>query len=387
MSSNIIIKNFRNKTKNQDHKKLLSYLNKINSLEWPKFLQSYKKNYKYTFDKKLINKYNKIKNVNIIGMGGSSLGAKAIYSFLKNRIKKNFYFFENIILKKNIFSRGLNIIISKSGNTLETIVNSNLLIKNNNKNIFITERNNNYLRKLAKKLKSDVIEHKNFIGGRFSVLSEVGMLPSQLMGLNETKFKKYNSLIADKKFLNNLIHNTLCTYEFIKKKKFNSIILNYDPNSEDFFKWYQQLVSESLGKNSKGILPVISTMPKDNHSILQLYLSGFKSNFYTFFIAEETNSKIINPKYLLNEFNFLKRKKTFDIINSQRIATENIFRAKKIPFRSFYVKKRNEETMGELFCFFTLEVILLSNLLKLNPLDQPEVELVKQETFKILKNN
>ena len=219
MSSNIIIKNFRNKTKNQDHKKLLSYLNKINSLEWPKFLQSYKKNYKYTFDKKLINKYNKIKNVNIIGMGGSSLGAKAIYSFLKNRIKKNFYFFENIILKKNIFSRGLNIIISKSGNTLETIVNSNLLLTNNNKNIFITERNNNYLRKLAKKLKSDVIEHKNFIGGRFSVLSEVGMLPSQLMGLNETKFKKYNSLIADKKFLNNLIHNTLCTYEFIKKKK------------------------------------------------------------------------------------------------------------------------------------------------------------------------
>ena len=219
MSSNIIIKNFRNKTKNQDHKKLLSYLNKINSLEWPKFLQSYKKNYKYTFDKKLINKYKKIKNVNIIGMGGSSLGAKAIYSFLKNRIKKNFYFFENIILKKNIFSRGLNIIISKSGNTLETIVNSNLLLTNNNKNIFITERNNNYLRKLAKKLKSDVIEHKNFIGGRFSVLSEVGMLPSQLMGLNETKFKKYNSLIADKKFLNNLIHNTLCTYEFIKKKK------------------------------------------------------------------------------------------------------------------------------------------------------------------------
>ena len=219
MSSNIIIKNFRNKTKNQDHKKLLSYLNKINSLEWPKFLQSYKKNYKYTFDKKLINKYKKIKNVNIIGMGGSSLGAKAIYSFLKNRIKKNFYFFENIVLKKNIFSRGLNIIISKSGNTLETIVNSNLLLTNNNKNIFITERNNNYLRKLAKKLKSDVIEHKNFIGGRFSVLSEVGMLPSQLMGLNEKKFKKYNSLIADKKFLNNLIHNTLCTYEFIKKKK------------------------------------------------------------------------------------------------------------------------------------------------------------------------
>ena len=73
-------------------------------------------------------------------------------------------------------------------------------------------------------------------------------------------------------------------------------------------------------------------------------------------------------------------------MNSQRIATENIFKTKKIPFRSFYIKKRNEETLGELFCFFTLEVILLSHLFKVNPLDQPDVELVKKETFKILKN-
>ena len=82
------------------------------------------------------------------------------------------------------------------------------------------------------------------------------------------------------KFLNNLTENVLNTYQFVKYKKFNSVILNYDPHSVDFFNWYQQLVSESLGKNSKGILPIISNMPKDNHSILQLYLSGFKSNFF-----------------------------------------------------------------------------------------------------------
>ena len=75
----------------------------------------------------------------------------------------------------------------------------------------------------------------------------------------------------------------------------------------------------------------------------------------------------------------------FNILNAQRIATEKIFKSKKIPFRSFYLKKRSEETLGELFCFFTLEVILLSHLLKVNPLDQPEVELVKKETFNILK--
>ena len=210
------------------------------------------------------------------------------------------------------------------------------------------------------------------------------MLPSELMGLNESKFKQYNNLIIKKNFLDNLVQNTLSIYKLTKTKKLNSVILNYDVLSEDLFKWYQQLVSESLGKNSKGILPIVSTMPKDNHSILQLYLDGFKSNFYTFYIVKEKNTRKLNSKYLLKDYSFLSKKKTFDILNAQRVATQNIFKNKKIPFRSFYIDKRNEETIGELFCFFTLEVILLSKLLKINPLNQPQVELVKNETFKIL---
>ena len=162
--------------------------------------------------------------------------------------------------------------------------------------------------------------------------------------------------------------------------------MNYDEHSEDLFKWYQQLISESLGKNSKGLFPIISTMPKDNHSILQLYLSGFKSNFYTFFIVEEKNSPKLKSNLLLKDFNYLSGKSAFDILNTQRLATESVFRNKNIPFRSFYIKKRSEETLGELFCFFTLEVILLSHLLKVDPLTQPEVEQVKKETFKILKS-
>ena len=386
MSSKIKITNFNLKINQTKKINLTKYLKKITSSEWPEFLKSFKKNYKYSYDNKLLKKYKYFKNINIIGRGGSSLGSKAIYKFLHHKIKKKLTFSESLNLNKENINKGLNIIISKSGNTLETIVNSNLALSKNKKNIFITENKNNYLKVLADKLKVDVVEHKNFIGGRFSVLSEVGMLPSQLMGLSENKFKQYNRLIVQKKFLNDLINNTLCTYELIKKKKLNSIILNYDTHSEDFFKWYQQLVSESLGKNSKGILPIISSMPKDNHSILQLYLSGFKSNFYTFYIVEEKNSRKLNSKYLFDKFNILNKKNTFDILNSQRIATENIFRSKKIPFRSFYIKNRSEETLGELFCFFTLEVILLSHLLKINPLDQPQVELVKKETFNILNN-
>ncbi len=386
MRSSIIFKNFKAKINLKEKKKLLQYLRNINYTREPRFFESFKKNYKYSYDKNFIKKYKKFKNINIIGMGGSSLGAKAIYNFFKNRIKKHLTFSENLDLKKINKIKRLNIVVSKSGNTLETIVNFNINYNKKDKNIFITENKMNYLRKLAYKLKSDVIDHKNFIGGRFSVLSEVGMLPAQLMGLNEKKFKQFNNLIIKKNFLNGLIKNVLSTYHYIKKKKYNSVILNYDPCSEDLFKWYQQLVSESLGKNSKGIIPIISSMPKDNHSLLQLYLSGFKPNFYTFYIVNEKTITNLNSNLLFDKFNFLKGKKTYDILNSQRISTENIFKKKNIPFRSFYINKRNEETLGELFCFFTLEVILLSKLLKINPLDQPEVESIKKETFKILRD-
>ena len=75
--------------------------------------------------------------------------------------------------------------------------------------------------------------------------------------------------------------------QFVKySNKNNSVVLNYDEKSENLFKWYQQLVGESLGKKSKGIIPIISSMPKDNHSLLQLYLDGPKKNFFTFFVTE-----------------------------------------------------------------------------------------------------
>ena len=386
MKVNLNLKNFEYKINLKEKKKLNKFIEKIKKNTFPEFFKSFNKNYKYSYNNKFLNKYLKFKEINIIGMGGSSLGTKAIYNFLKIKLKKKFNFFENFNLQKKNNTKALNLIISKSGNTLETITNFNTIFYRKSKNIFITEKSNNYLRKLAFKLKADVIDHKNFIGGRFSVLSEVGMLPAQLMGLNDNKFKKFNDLITNKKFLNGLIKNVLTIYKLTKLKKNNSVILNYDPYSEDFFKWYQQLVSESLGKNSKGIFPIISSMPKDNHSILQLYLSGFNSNFYTFFIVKQNKSYKLDSSLLFDNFSFLKNKNTFQVLNSQRIATETIFSKKKIPFRSFYIKKRGEDTLGELFCFFTLEVILLSHLLKVNPLDQPEVELIKNETFNILRN-
>ena len=321
-------------------------------------------------------------------MGGSILGAEAIYDFLKHKAKKKFYFYNNLqfqnIPKTN--KKNINLVISKSGNTLETISNFNLLLQEQkkNKNVILCEKKNNFLSLLARKLKAEIFEHKNYIGGRYSVLSETGMLPAELMGLNEKKFKRLNYLIKNKYFINTLIENVISIISYIKQGKTNSVILNYDEKSDNLFKWYQQLTAESLGKNGKGIFPIVSSMPKDNHSLLQLYLDGPKNNFYTFFSVREKNSQKLNNSNLFEKYSILKNKNIYKVLDSQKKATENVFRRKKIPFRSFEIINRSEETLGELFCFFILETILLGYLLKVNPFNQPEVELIKNETRKIL---
>ena len=374
--------NFKIKINNLHIKKELKNLLQQNS----EIIKSLGLNYSYSYNKTKLKKFKRKKFFRIIGIGGSILGTKAIYYFLKKKINKKFLFIDNLIpnLRHDTKKSYTNIIVSKSGNTIETIINSNILIKKKDENIFITENKNNYLNVLAQKLKSEVIHHNNFIGGRYSVLSEVGMLPAELMGLKINKFKQLNSLIKNKYFLNKLTSNVCSILHFIKKKKFNSIIINYDEKSENFFKWYQQLVAESLGKKNKGLLPIISNMPKDNHSVMQLYLDGFKNNFFTFFYVKDNESEKINNFKLLSQYSYLKNKNLNNIIYAQKKATEKIFYKKKIPFRSFEIKKRDENVLGELFSFFILETILLGRVMKLNPFDQPEVELIKKETKKIL---
>ena len=382
LTKNINFKNFKSKKKNNKIEKDLEIILKENN----EILKSLGTGYKNSYNKKTISKFKKYSNIKVIGMGGSILGTESIYDFLKHKIEKNFYFNNNLQSKVRPYEKKnyANLIISKSGNTLETISNVNIIIKNNDKNIFITENKKSYLYLLAKKLKAEIVHHNNFIGGRYSVLSEVGMLPAELMGLDVTKFKQLNNLIRNKRFVNSLIINVNNTLFFLKQKKFNSIILNYDESSGNFFKWYQQLIAESLGKKGKGIMPIISTMPRDNHSVMQLYLDGPKNNFFTFFHVREKKSNQINNSTILSSSSYLRNKNLAKIILAQKLATEKVFLGKNMPFRSFEIINRNEKTLGELFCFFILETILLGRALNVDPYNQPAVELIKKETEKIL---
>ena len=382
LTAGINFKNFKKKTNIlKINKKLRLIINEKNQT-----IESLTKKYKNSFNRKILKKYRSSLDYRIIGMGGSILGAQAIYQFLKHKIKKKFIFVDNLQNNeiKNQKKKFVNFIISKSGNTTETIINSNILIKKKDRNIVITENKKNYLYLFAEKLKAEIIHHNNYIGGRYSVLSEVGMLPAELMGLKSQSFKQFNSLIKNKIFLNSLLTNVGSILYFNKKKKFNSVIINYDEKSDNLFKWYQQLVAESLGKKKGGILPIVSNMPKDNHSVMQLYLDGFQNNFFTFFYVNDHKSQKINNNKILSSQKFLKNKNISNIIYAQKLATETVFNKKNIPFRSFEVKKRNEKTLGELFTFFILETILIGKCLNLNPYDQPAVELIKTETKRIL---
>ena len=384
LTKNIFFRNFKSRKNNRNLRKYLKQL----IVSKNEVIKSLTDDYDYSFTKQKIKKLKKYKDIRIFGMGGSSLGANAIYDFLRYKIKKNFYFLSNLNKRKFSSKKNyLNLIISKSGNTLETVVNSNIYVFKKDKNILVSENKLSDLRNLALKLKSEIIDHNNFIGGRYSVLSEVGMLPAELMGLNERKFKQLNHLLKNKFFFNSIINNVANILELVKKKKSNAVILNYDESFDNFLKWYQQLVAESIGKKGKGIFPIISTMPKDNHSLMQLYLDGQKNNFYTFFYSGDKLSPKINKKMILQSQKFLIDKSLQDVLESQILATKKVFQKKNIPFRSFFLKTRKEETLGELFAFFIIETILIARALKINPYDQPSVELIKKETSKILASS
>ena len=383
--SYIEFKNFSQKKNNLKIKKILIKLFGDYSKGNNQILLSLSNKYKYKLRFQNFKKYKKFKEFKLFGIGGSILGAEAIYFFLKKKIKKNFTFTSDISFNRNqkLKSKQMNIIISKSGNTLETLTNFNSeKIKKNC--LFVTENKESYIRSLALKLKSEVVDHNNFIGGRYSVLSETGMIPAFFMGLEPNKFKSLDALIASKKFINYLTYNVSSILSFHQNQKNNSIILNYDNNSSDLFFWYQQLIAESLGKKGKGLMPIISNMPKDNHSLMQLYLDGPQNNFYTFFFVKEKKSQKIKNGEILSSHSYLRNKTLNEILYSQYLATENVFKKKQIPFRSFVIDEKNEETLGELFTFFILETILLGKSLGVDPYNQPAVELIKIDTKKKL---
>lgn len=339
------------------------------------------------------------KQVVVLGVGGSSLGAKTLVAISSNADK--IIFMESIdswTIAKNLRNLDLEktcfLVISKSGETIETICQTLIVIEkfkqNNIKNfaqnfIFITQNHKNSLAKIAQEIgqgeKPKIYSHPQNIGGRFSYLTIVGLLPSAIVGLDIFKIRNAAAQILqeflDQEISKNKIAQIAATQLYLFDHNFRSnVIMPYIDVLKDFTDWYRQLWAESLGKNGFGSTPITSMGTVDQHSQLQLYLDGPKDKFFTFLTNQNprNNFPVID---LPNCQTLFGGKNLNEIVKVEQESTIEILNQQQLPIRVLEIKKLDEATLSELMMQMFLETILIAKVKNINPFDQPAVELRK----------
>ncbi len=346
---------------------------------------------KRLFSKKIILKKKLHKNILIIGMGGSVLGSKMISSFFG--LDKNYFFLDSLnnftvnnFIKKDLSKFSI-FVISKSGQTFETLTNCNIILNNFkkrkkqiSKNFIIISERNSILFNFARKNNILFFEHNINLSGRYSVLSEAGLL---MFNLDYKKIIQGINFVVKNDLKKNLINNAATLLTLMTKSKIDThVSLIYSHNLLNYGYWHQQLLAESIGKNGKDFTPIISECPKDHHSIMQLYLDGKRNKFFTFF--KTINNKIDQP---IKDYFDLKFKKSSlnNIVDAQFNATIKVFKKNLIPFRVIFIdQKKPIQSFISLLVYSMLETAILCKALDLNPFNQPAVEAIKKETYSLL---
>ena len=354
------------------------------------FTFSYQNSTKLIRDKIIKKKYQLV-----VGMGGSSAGAKAI----NMRIEGNVFFLDNYdpTYLQNFF-KDYNIkdftiyVISKSGSTFETLAICNLIFQHLLKIstieeiikhvIIITEESKSLLSDFAKKNNLQIIHHNKKIGGRFSVFSETSMI---LFDFDADKISNSAQSVVLKLTENNLEDDTnpavnaavILTLQERYGINYN-INLLYDYTLKNYSYWFHQLFAESLGKNEKALTPMTSICPKDHHSLMQLFIDGSKNKLFN----------IYQPLLMEDSLKFsplgLGRVETVTpnkLLESQYLSVIKTFKNLKIPHRLVTSTGDKISNIFELFSYNILETVVLGYAQNLNPYDQPAVEQIKANTF------
>ncbi len=348
-----------------------------------------------------------IQHLIIIGIGGSSLGVKAIDSMLSHlsyRKNINLKFLEHTdpikiekSLKKVKLDTSLFIVISKSGTTIETsslmkyVLNRYNLLKNakNKQHLCFVTDNNSPLHHFGKYQKIQTLTINKNIGGRYSVLSTVGILPLMILG-----YDVENLLLGAKKFSKRFFDfkekHLLKKAIFLgnNRDKFNiNILFSYSSVFKDFNAWYVQLWGESLGKLNSfgkrtGLTPIALIGSIDQHSFLQLIVQGVMDKTVTFLSLEQES--YINPKIpdlklkFLDSCNFVNGESFALLLQQQQISTMEAIQKEGIPTDHIEIKKLNEKCVGELIIYYELLTSCVGKILDINAYDQPGVELGKK---------
>jgi len=358
--------------------------------------------------KKTINKVSKFsegKTVFLVfGTGGSNLSAKALINILQEKQKTIIEFFDNIdpinfknrIQQIDLKSAGF-IIISKSGSTPETLSQFGSLIeifsqkklldflyKNS---LIITEDKPNPLLNIAHSNNCLVLNHEDNIGGRYSVFSNVGMVPAILAGLNVEQIHKGAFEEINKFFQNEYLYlGQFLRFQNINKKITNSVLMTYSDALFYFGKWYLQLWAESIGKDNKGITAIHAIGTTDQHSQLQLYLDGPQDKFFTFFTTNHAHKgfKLHSKTMKDNNIDYLVDKTMGDLMQAEQKATIDTFKQNKFSLREINIEEINEFTIGRLMAFSIMETVATCLYYDVNPFNQPAVEQGKLLTKKYL---
>lgn len=337
----------------------------------------------------------------IIGTGGSSLGAKMLNAAVLPKSKPLLYFLENVdthTFSDLMYGQDLDrtgfIVISKSGSTTETLslVSACLSYYKDSTHrdhfIFITEPGNNLLRGLAQDYYCTVLDHDPALGGRYSVLSLVGLLPALIVGLDPARIRKGAAGVLDQLFQDVSVehlapaqgaafHYTLAEQSSIR----NSVMMVYSDPLFEFASWYRQLWAESLGKQGAGTTPIRAVGTVDQHSQLQLYIDGPADKSYTFVEIGRHGTDVTMPQ---TQIPYLHRKRLHDIMKAECQATIDVLIKAGRPVRRITIPTLDEEALGSLIMHFILETLMAAHLWDVNPYDQPAVEEIKVLTKKYL---
>ncbi|WP_292459919.1 glucose-6-phosphate isomerase [Methanothermococcus sp.] len=339
----------------------------------------------------------------VIGMGGSILGTQMVYEGIKGVYyneysNKKVYFLDNSDPEKTSdiinlvdLNKTLIFVISKSGNTSETLANfyiiRNLLknnVKNYNKNI-VAIANDGTLRNIAKNENYMLFDVPKNVGGRFSVLSAVGLAPLSCMDIDiemlmkgareMDKLCKNDDIFKNPALMNAAIHYIL----YNNNGKTISVLMPYIERLHKFGMWYRQLWAESLGKDGKGQTPIVSVGAKDQHSQLQLYLDGPRDKIITFLKVNNFKQDLY-----IKDSNYLNNHTLSELINAEQEGSEAALTSKGVPNVSIILDELNEYTLGKLIFMYEMQTAFMGELLEINAFDQPAVEDGKKITRELL---
>ncbi|CAA6800033.1 MAG: Glucose-6-phosphate isomerase (EC [uncultured Sulfurovum sp.] len=360
--------------------------------------------YSKTFD-------SSIENIVVLGIGGSSLGAKAIYEFLKpvKAPSRKLFFFESTdplnimeILSQIELSKSHILVISKSGSTVETISIFKYLYaqeSNASNYTFITDKDSD-LDKFANKIGSKIFYLPSNVGGRFSVLSVVGLLPLSLCCVDIKELLNGANKVRESFFNDGYLKESLLNKAIFYAKYHTTYNINclfaYSETLRYFVEWYVQLWGESLGKKQcssafhVGVTPIGLIGPKDQHSFLQLIVEGTRDKSVTFIKVADFENELTVPDIVLP---YLESLDTLNGIPFHELITmqsdsviEALIEQKDIPLDEIIIERVDEESIGQLIYYYELLTSLVGELINVNTYNQPGVESGKIILKEKLKN-